>query len=88
MGASLVRNLGVGGTARYVRAIRSVGQKGKRAVRAYLGTRVADLDKVIASGTTVTANCTVDGRPAAVIATLDRKTRQVLDCRIYTDLIG
>jgi hypothetical protein len=35
----------------------------------------------------VTANCTVDGRPAAVIATLDRKTRKVLDCRIYTDLI-
>ena len=36
----------------------------------------------------MTANCTVDGQPAAVIATLDRKTRNVLDCRIYTDLIG
>ncbi len=88
MGASLVRNLGLGGTARYAGAIRSVGTKGKRAVRAYLGTRVADLDKVIASGNVVTANCTVDGRPAAVIATLDQKTRAVLDCRIYTDLIG
>ena len=30
--------------------------------------RVDGLDKVIASGNTVTANCTVDGRPAAVIA--------------------
>ncbi len=88
MNASLVRNLGMGGTARYVRAIRSVGKKGKKAVRAYLGTRVDDLDKVIASGNVVTANCTVDGQPAAVIATLDRKTRQVLDCRIYTDHIG
>ena len=88
MGASLVRNLGLGGTARYVGAIRSVGKKGKKAVRAYLGTRVDDLDKVIASGNVVTANCTVDGQPAAVIATLDRKTRNVLDCRIYTDLIG
>jgi len=87
MNASMLRNLGPGGTARFVGAIRSVGKKGKRAVRAYLGTRVDDLDKVIASGNTVTANCTVDGRPAAVIATLDRKTRNVLDCRIYTDLI-
>jgi hypothetical protein len=88
MGASLMRNLGLGGTTRYVGAIRSVGKKGKRALRAYLGTRLDDLDKVIASGNVVTANGTVDGRPAAVIATLDRKTRQVLDCRIYTDLIG
>jgi hypothetical protein len=88
MGASLVRNLGLGGTARYVGAIRSVGKKGKRSARAYLGTRVDDLHKVIASGSTVTASCTVDGQPAAVIATLDRKSRQVLDCRIYTERIG
>ena len=88
MNASLLRNLGLGGTARFVGATRSVGKKGKRAVEAYLGTRVDDLDKIIASGNTVTANCTVDGRPAAVMATLDRRTRQVLDCRIYTDLIG
>ena len=88
MNASLVRHLGLRDTARYVGASRSVGKKGKRAVRAYLGTRVDDLDKVIASGNTVTANCTVDGGPAAVIATLDRRTRTVLDCRIYTDLIG
>lgn len=88
MNASLIHNLGPRDTARYVGAISSVGTKGKRAVRAYVGTRVADLDKVIASGNVVTANGTVDGQPAAVIATLDRKTRNVLDCRIYTDLIG
>ena len=87
MNASLVRHLGLRDTARYIGATRSVGKKGKRAVRAYLGTRVDDLDKVIASGNTVTANCTVDGGPAAVIVTLDRRTRTVLDCRIYTDLI-
>jgi hypothetical protein len=88
MGASLVSKLGAGGAARYVGALRSVGKKGKKAVRAYLGTRVDDLDKVIASGNVVTANGIVDGQPATVIATLDRKTRQVLDCRIYTHLIG
>ena len=87
MNASLVRNLGMSGTARYVGAIRSVGKKGKWAVGAYLGNRVVDLDKVIASGNVVTANCKVDGQPAAVIATLDRRTRKVLDCRIYTDRI-
>lgn len=88
MNASMLRHLGLGDTARFAGAIRSVGTKGKRALRAYLGTRVDGLHKVIASGSTVTASCTVDGRPAAVIATLDRKTRNVLDCRIYTDLIG
>jgi hypothetical protein len=87
MNANMLRHLGPADTARFVGAIRSVGTKGKRAVRAYLGSRVDDLDKVIAAGNTVTASCTVDGRPAAVIATLDRRTRTVLDCRIYTDLI-
>jgi hypothetical protein len=88
MGMSLMRNLGLRSTVRYVEAVRSVGRKGKEAVRAYAETRVADLDKVIASGNIVTANCTVDGKPAAIIATLDRKTREVLDCRIYTELIA
>ena len=88
MNASMLRHLGLAGTARFVGAILSVGKKGKRAVRAYLGTRVDDPHKIIASGNTVTASCTVNGRPAAVIATLDRRTRNVLDCRIYTELIG
>ena len=77
MGASLVRNLGMGGTARYAGAIRSVGKKGKKAVRAYLGTRVDDLDKVIASGNVVTANCTVDGhRPPSS----RRSTGRLVQC--------
>ena len=88
MGANLVRTLGLRDTIRYGGAIRSVGAKGKEAVRSHLETSVDGLDKVIAAGNTVTANGTVDGQPAAVIATLDRKTREVLDCRIYTDLIG
>ena len=88
MGTSLIRNLGLADTARFVGAIRSVGKKGKEAVRAQLGTRVDDLHKLIASGNIVTANCTVDGQPAAIIATIDPTTREVLDCRIYTDLIG
>ena len=88
MGANIVRHLGLRDAVRYGGAVRSVGAKGKKAVRAYLETRVDNLDKVIAAGNIVTANCTVDGQPAAVIATLDRRTREVLDCRIYTDRIG
>ena len=88
MGANLIRTLGLRDTVRYGGAVRGVGAKGKKAVRSYLETRVDGLDKVIAAGNTVTANCTVDAQPAAIIATLDRKTREVLDCRIYTERIG
>jgi len=87
MNGRMIRNLGLGGTARFVGAIRSVGRRGKAAVRAHLGTSVGDLHKVIAAGSTVTSSCVVDGRPAAVIATLDRRTREVLDCRVYTELV-
>ncbi len=86
MNGRMVRHLGFAGTARFVGAIRSVGGTGKDAVRAHLGTTVTDLHKVISSGNVVTANCLVDDRPAAVIASLDRRTREVLDCQVYTVL--
>ncbi|MGZ4524385.1 MAG: nuclear transport factor 2 family protein [Mycobacteriaceae bacterium] len=85
MTGRMLRNLGPGGTARFVGAIRSVGEPGKQAVLDHLGSSVHDVSKVIASGNVVTANCTVDGRPSAVLATLDRRTREVLDCRVYTE---
>jgi len=88
MNASMLRNLGVADTARFAGAVRSVGARGKHAVRTHLGHRVQDLHKVIASGNVVTASGTVDGSPAAVIATLERRTRAVLDCRVYTDLLA
>lgn len=88
MNGSMLRNLGMRDTARFLGAVRSVGARGKQVVRGYLDTRVDDVDKVIASGNVVTTNCTVDGQPAAVIATLDRTTRAVQDCRIYTERIG
>jgi len=88
MSVSMLRHLGLGGTARFVGAVRSVGKKGKAAVRAHLGSSVTHLDKLIASGNVVTASCRVDGAPAAVIATLDPSGNTVLDCRIYTDLVG
>jgi len=87
MNASMLRNLGVADTLRFAAAVRSVGARGKLAVVDHLGGRVQDLHKVIASGHVVTASGTVDGSPAAVVATLDRRTRAVLDCRVYTDLL-
>jgi hypothetical protein len=80
----MLRHLGPGGTVAFVGAVRSVGRRGKRAVEEHLRGKVDNLHKVIAAGNVVTANATVDGRPAAVIAMLDRRTRAVLDYRIYT----
>ena len=81
--AHMFRTLGFGPTMEFIGAVRSVGRKGKQTVRDAMET---ELTKVIASGNVVTANTVVDGQPAAVIATLDRKTRDILDLRIYTDL--
>jgi hypothetical protein len=94
----MLRYLGVGATIRFVGAIRSVGQSGKRAVldavtraaqgdpdaAALVGARVpGDLTKVIASGDTVTASCTVDAAPAVVVAALNRRTRQIVSFDLY-----
>ncbi len=87
MNRRMLTHLGPRGTARFVGAIRSVGRRGKRAVLEHLGDGVQDVHKVIAAGTTVTLSCTVAGRPAAVIATLDRRTREVLECTTYTELV-
>lgn len=87
MNARMFDKLGLGGTAQFVGAVRSVGRLGKSAVIAQLGDTVQDIGKVIAAGDTVTLTCTVDGRPAAVIAVLDRSTRTFRDCRLYTDLV-
>lgn len=84
MFARMLRHLGLGGTVAFVGAIRSVGRRGKRAVEDHLRGTVDDLHKVIASGNVVTANATVGGQPAAIIATLDRRTRAVVDCHVYT----
>ena len=87
MNARMFDKLGIGGTARFVGAVRNVGRMGKAAVITQLGDKVQDVHKVIAAGNTVTLSCTVDDQPAAVIAELDRATRTFLDLRIYTDLI-
>lgn len=86
MGGRMLRHLGPVGTAAFVGAVRSVGERGKQAVRDRLGGTVADLHQVIAAGEWVTASGTVDGAPAAVFATVDRRTFAVTGCRVYTDL--
>jgi hypothetical protein len=94
----MLRYLGVGHTIRFVGAISSVGPPGKRAVcdavtraghgdadaAALVGATVPrDLTKVIASGNTVTASCTVDAGPAVVLASLNRRTRQLVSFDLY-----
>lgn len=98
--ARMLRFLGIGGTVQFGAAAFSVGVRGKRVVTdlvaraqngeaaaiARLDGRVpADLTKVIAAGDSVTASCTIDGRPAVLIATLNRRTRALLTVDIYRD---
>lgn len=99
MGLRMLRNLGVGGTLAFTAAVRSVGDRGKHAVRvlvdsantgdtaalAVLGGRhVTDLTKVIAAGDAVTASCLLDGAPAVLCCYLDRRTLRVVRADVYS----
>ncbi|GAA4476291.1 hypothetical protein GCM10023094_15790 [Rhodococcus olei] len=98
MGARMLRLQGVGGSLAFGRAVRSVGEPGKRAVRELVasaqrgdgaalellgGTPVQDLRKLIAAGDTVTATGTVDGAHAVLFACLDRRTLKVISADVY-----
>ncbi len=82
----LFRTLGVRPSVQFVGAARSVGKRGKRVVLEELASRgITEVPKIIASGSTVTASCTQDGAPAAVIAQLAPRSRALLDLKIYSD---
>ena len=68
MSARMLRHLGLGGTTEFALAVRSVGRRGKTAVLDHLGDSVQNVHKVIAAADTVSLSCTVDGKPAVVMA--------------------
>jgi len=68
MGARMLRHLGVGGTTEFAMAVRSVGRRGKTAVLDHLGDSIQNPHKVIAAADTVSLSCTIDGKPAVVMA--------------------
>ncbi|HET7689192.1 MAG TPA: nuclear transport factor 2 family protein [Nocardioidaceae bacterium] len=72
MSARMVRHLGLGGTTEFAMAVRSVGRRGKAAVLDHLGDSVQGVHKVIAAADTVSLSCTVDGKPAVVMAQVQR----------------
>ena len=99
----MLRQLGLGPTIQFAAAIRSTGDRGRTALRQLIRTaaagdrpalRVLDgvvpakLTKVIASGDVVTASGEVDGSPAAVVATIDRRAGTVARAEVFTDLVG
>lgn len=99
MAGRMLRHQGLGGSLAFGAAVRSVGERGKRAVRLLVGSAhrgdpdalgilggrsVTDLTKVIAAGDAVTASCTADGVPAVLCCYLDRKTFRVVGARIYS----
>lgn len=98
MGARMLRLQGLGGTLAFGLAVRSVGERGKHAVRQLvadaeradrralelLGGRVVkDITKIIAAGDTVTATCTLDGEHAVLFCYLNRKTMRVVRAVVY-----
>lgn len=100
MTARMLRHLGVGGTLLFGGAAWSVGARGKQTVadlvaRAQAGDRDAiaglggfipkDLSKVIAAGDTVTASCRIDGAPAVLVVTMNRRTRRPLTVDVFRD---
>jgi SnoaL-like protein len=102
MTGRMVRHLGIGSTLRFAGSVRSVGERGKSALRelvraadagdrnalALLGDVVPQrLTKVIASGDVVTASAQVGGRPAAVMATIDRRAGTVIRADVFTDTV-
>ncbi|WP_305094678.1 transporter [Prescottella sp. R16] len=98
MGARMLRLQGLGGSLAFGLAVRSVGERGKQAVRRLVadadrgdrraldllgGRPVRDLTKIVAAGDTVTATCTVDGAHAVLFCYLNRATRQVTRTVLY-----
>lgn len=82
MSARMLRHLGVGGTTEFALAVRSVGRRGKAAVLDHLGDSVQDVHKVIAAQDTVSISCTLDGKPAVVMARVAKG--RVEGVQIYT----
>lgn len=100
MTVRMLHYLGIGATMRFGSAALGVGARGKQVVydlvaRAQRGEGEAvglldgvvptDLTKVIASGDTVTASCTVDSGPAVLIVTMNRRTRGIVTADIFCD---
>lgn len=96
----MLRYLGVGATLRFGGAAFSVGNRGKQVVidlvsRAQRGDATAiarlggsvpdELTKVIASGDTVTVTCSMGDAPAALIVTMNRRTRRVITVDVFRD---
>ncbi|QCQ90664.1 transporter [Rhodococcus sp. SGAir0479] len=99
MSARMLRLQGLGGSLAFGLAVRSVGERGKQAVRRLiadgrrgdpaalklLGGRVVEnVTKLIAAGDAVTATCTVDGAHAVLFCYLDRKTMRVVRPVVYS----
>ena len=103
MTGRMLRHLGPTATVRFAGALRSVGDRGRSAVRQLVdaagagdgdalhvlgGVVPTRLTKVIASGDVVTASGEVGGRPAAVVASIDRRTGAVASAQVFTGPIG
>lgn len=82
----MFRTLGVVPSLQFVGAACHLGRRRKRVLRADLAARgVSGVHKVIAAGRSVTASCTIDGSPAAVIAWFAPRSRTLTEVKVYAD---
>lgn len=99
MSARMLKLQGLGGSIAFGLAVRSVGERGKQAVRRLVddaqrgdrraldllgGTAVENVTKLIAAGDAVTATCTVDGAHAVLFCYLNRRTTEVTRAVVYS----
>jgi hypothetical protein len=85
----MFRTLGIGASLQFVGAARHLGRRRKRVLRDNLTAQgITEVHKVISSGNSITASCTVDGGPAAVIAWFAPRSRTLVDLKVYADRAG
>lgn len=82
----MFRTLGVAQSLQFVGAARHLGRRRKRVLREDLAAKgITGVHKVISAGNSVTASCTVEGCPAAVIAWFTPRSRKLVDLKVYAD---
>jgi len=84
--AHIFRTLGIGQSLQFVGAARHLGTRRKRVVLDELAAQgITHVPKLIASAYSVTASCTLNDSPAAVIAQFAPRSRTIVDLSIYSD---
>ncbi len=85
----MFRTLGAGPSTQFIGAARHLGWRRKRVIIDELAQQgITEVSKLIASGNSVSASCTLRGAPAAAIAWFAPRSRTLVDLRIYSNAVN